>query len=188
MADKKEGKMLAFVGMPGSGKSTASAFLQKKGIPFVRLGDLTDETVKQMGLPLNPENEKLAREKLRAEHGMAVYALKAEPKIRSLLESHSVIALDGLYSWEEYVFLKKLFAQLTVIHIYAEPEVRYKRLAGRAVRPVSPEQARSRDLSELEKLNKGGPIAIADYMIENNSDEIGHLQSQIELLMIRLKL
>lgn len=186
MADLEEGKIIAFVGMPGSGKSEAASFLQKKGIPFVRLGDLTDETVKKMSLPLNPESEKLVREKLRKEHGMAVYALKAETKIRTLLASHSVISLDGLYSWEEYVFLKKHFAQLTVIHVYAEPEVRYKRLADRVVRPVSSEQARARDLSELEKLNKGGPIAIADYMIENNGDNIEHLQSQIETLMKRL--
>src|SRR5664279_3573397 len=149
MADKKGYKIIAFVGMPGSGKSTAAVFLQKKGIPFVRLGDLTDETVKQMGLPLNPENEKIVREKIRNEQGLAFYALNAEPKIRSLLASHAVIVLDGLYSWEEYVFLKKHFSQLTLIHIYAEPQVRYKRLSERTVRPLSYEQARTRDLSAV---------------------------------------
>jgi dephospho-CoA kinase len=188
MEDEKKGKIIAFVGMPGSGKSTASAYLQQKGLPFIRFGDLTDETVKLLGLPLNPENEKLAREKLRIEQGMAVYAIQAESKIRSLLANHPVIILDGLYSWEEYVFLKKRFSQLTVIHIYAEPEVRYKRLASRKVRPLSFEQARVRDLSELEKLNKGGPIAIADYLIENNNDDIMHLHGQIDALMRRLEL
>jgi dephospho-CoA kinase len=34
--------ILAFVGMPGAGKTEASAYLKKKGIPILRFGDLTD--------------------------------------------------------------------------------------------------------------------------------------------------
>jgi len=180
--------IIAFVGMPGSGKSEAAVYLQKKGIPFVRFGDLTDEIVAEYGLPLNPENEKKVREELRVKYGMDVYAVKAAPQIRLLIKTHPVIALDGLYSWEEYVFLKKHFAQLSVIHIYAEPEVRYKRLTGRAIRPLSSDEARTRDEAELDKLNKGGPIAIADFLIENNGDDILHLHKQIDIIFHRLQI
>jgi len=179
--------ILAFVGMPGSGKSEAVSYLQKKEIPFVRFGKLTDEGVKAMGLSLTPENERLFREKIRKELGMAAYAIKAEPKIKSLLETNNVIAIDGLYSWEEYLFLKKLFPNLFLIHIFAEPQKRYERLAKRPIRPVPREKARERDITELEKLNKGGPIAIADYLIENNGDDIEELYGKIELVLNKLK-
>lgn len=179
--------ILAFVGMPGTGKTEASVYLEKKGIPFVRFGELTDEGVKEMGLPLVPENEKIFREKIRREFGMGAYAIKAKPKIDALLKNHDVIILDGLYSWEEYTYLKKKFVNLILVNIYAEPTVRYKRLFERHVRPVSLTEARNRDIAELEKLNKGGPIAIADYLIENNNDDINDLYEKLDKLLGRLR-
>jgi dephospho-CoA kinase len=183
-----KGLIIAIVGMPGAGKSEAAAYLQKHGIPFLRFGQLTDETVQEMGLPLTPQNERTAREKLRKEFGMAAYAIKAEPKIEKMLQESHVIALDGLYSWEEYVYLKEKFPQLTLIQIYAEPQVRYKRLSERKIRPVMGEDARIRDIAELEKLNKGGPIAIADHLIENDSGDITLLQQKLNELLKRLNI
>lgn len=178
--------ILAFVGMPGAGKTKATAYLDKKGIPFVRFGELTDEGVREMGLPLNPGNEKIFREKIRRELGMGAYAIKAKSKIEDLLRNHDVIILDGLYSWEEYTYLKKEFHNLILINVYAEPVVRYKRLTERPVRPVPIADTRVRDIAELEKLNKGGPIAIADYLIENNSDDISDLYKKLDNLLSRL--
>lgn len=187
MQNKTSQKLiLAFVGMPGAGKTEASAYLDKKGIPFVRFGDLTDEGIREMGLPLKLENEKIFREKIRRELGMGAYAIKAKPKIDKLLEDHDVIILDGLYSWEEYTYLKKEFINLVLINVYAGPTVRYKRLSERPVRPVPVVDARNRDIAELEKLNKGGPIAIADYLIENNNDDISDLYKKLDSLLIRL--
>lgn len=184
----KKGFIIAIVGMPGAGKSEAATYLQKQGIPFVRFGQLTDETIAQLGLELTPSNERIAREALRQELGMAAYAIKAKPKIDALLKQHSVIALDGLYSWEEYIFLKKEYSQLILIHIFAEPTIRYKRLAERKVRPVPIEESKERDIREIEKLNKGGPIARADYMIENNSGDTMQLQQQLLQLLKRLEI
>ncbi len=178
--------ILACIGMPGAGKSEAVLYLEKKGIPFVRFGDITDEGVKELGLPLTPENEREFRENIRKELGMAAYAIKAESKISSLLADHSMIAIDGLYSWEEYILLRKKFPGLLLIHIYAEPKKRYQRLSLRSVRPVPFDKCYERDVSEIEKLNKGGPIAIADFLIQNNSDDLGNLYGQIDSLLNRL--
>jgi hypothetical protein len=41
----------------------------------------------------------------------------------------------------------------------------------RPVRPLTPFESHSRDFAEIENLNKGGPIAIADYLIKNDRDE-----------------
>lgn len=178
--------VLAFVGMPGAGKSEASLYLAQKNIPFVRFGQLTDEGLKEMGLSINPQNERMYREKIRTELGMAAYAIKAKPKIDQLLKEHDVVALDGLYSWEEYTFLKEEFPNLILVHIFAEPTKRYKRLSERKVRPVPTDECRPRDIAEIENLNKGGPIAMADYIIENNSDDMNNLYSAIDALLVRL--
>lgn len=181
-------KLIAIVGMPGAGKSEATLYLEKKGIPFIRFGSFTDEGVKEAGLPLTTENEKLIREKFREELGMGAYAIKAKPRIDELLKKNDIVAIDGLYSWEEYTYLKSFFPSLILISVFAEPPVRYKRLSTRSIRPVSLDKAYSRDVNELEKLNKGGPIAIADYLIINNSDDINDLYNQIDQLFARLKL
>ncbi len=186
----KEGEydnyILALVGMPGAGKSEARGYLEEKGIPFVRFGEITDKGLKEMGLSINPDNERMFREKIRQELGMGAYAIKAEPELNKLIKNNSIIVIDGLYSWEEYTFLKKKFPNLILVHIYAEPQKRYERLSRRIVRPVSLNDSRTRDITELEKLNKGGPISIADYLIENNSNDLDDLHKKIDILLTRL--
>ena len=43
-------------------------------------------------------------------------------------------------------------------------------LAERPERPFNAQEAAERDQTEIENLEKGGPIAIADYYIYNNKD------------------
>ena len=191
MKDKgfiKMKKIIAIVGMPGAGKTEAAEYLATKGIPFVRFGEITEEEVRKRGLPLAPENERIVREEIRKEGGMGTYAVKAEPKINTLLANNDTIVIDGLYSWEEYTYLREKFPALTLINVYAEPKKRYERLSQRSIRQVPLEECYSRDVAELEKLNKGGPIAIADYTIENNNDEITDLQRKIDSLLSRLEI
>lgn len=64
--------------------------------------------------------------------------------------------------------------------------MRYKRLITREVRPLTLEQAKNRDVAEIEKLNKGGPIAIADYIIVNEGDRQLFL-SRVDKLFHRLE-
>lgn len=161
------GKVVALVGMPGSGKSQAAEVFEARGFIRVRFGDVTDVEVKKRGLELNENNERVVRELLRKEHGMAAYAKLNLPRIEEVLKQ-SDVALDGLYSWEEYKFLKaRLGNNFLVVAIWASPRTRYARLAGRAIRPLTAQEAASRDSAEIENLNKGGPIAVADYTITN---------------------
>ncbi len=185
---KAEKLILAFVGMPGAGKSEAADYLATKGIPFIRFGDLTDETIKEMSLSLTPENERIVREKLRKDLGMAAYAIKAKPKIDALMQDNQVIGLNGLRSWEEYLYLRKIYKGLVIVAVYADAHVRHDRLAAREDRPVSLEQSAIRDSAELEKLNMGGPIAIADYVIENNSERLQPLQEKLDRLLAHLQI
>lgn len=174
--------------MAGAGKSEASQYLASKGYPVLRFGDETDRGVTLQGQTLNEVNERVYRENLRKELGMAAYAIKIEPRIRQLLSTSKVesIILDGLYSWEEYLYLQPKFPQLKLLAIYARPELRYQRLAKREVRRLTPEQAKARDIAEIEKVHKAGPIAIADFLIDNN-DNLDQLHLQLDSLLVALR-
>ena len=160
------GKIVAIVGMCGSGKSIASEYLENMGYKKVYFGGVTMEKLKEDGLEVTPDNEKMMREKLRNEMGMAAYAIVLLPRIKEYAINNDVV-LDGLYSWDELMVLQKEF-DMTTIAIVADKDIRYKRLSERIVRPFNREDATKRDLSEIENLAKAGPIAYADYYIFNN--------------------
>lgn len=161
-------KIIAVVGMCGSGKSVACDFLEKKGFEKVYFGGVTLEKLKEEGLEDTPENEKYMREKLRKELGMGAYAILLLPKIKELAKTHNVV-LDGLYSWDELKILKDEFDdKITFVAIIVDRKLRYARLANRPIRPFNKEKASERDISEIENIAKAGPIAYADYYIDNN--------------------
>jgi dephospho-CoA kinase len=179
-------KVVAVVGMTGSGKSEVARFFSAGGYKTVRFGDITDEAVKQKGLPLTEENERPIREGIRKEHGMAAYARLSVPRIDEALKTSSVV-VDGLYSWEEYLYLKNSYGdRFLVVAVWASPQDRYRRLTGRKMRPLSLEEAIGRDRAEIENLNKGGPIAMADFTILNNAS-LGDLKKQVERIIARLR-
>lgn len=165
-------KLIAIVGMPGAGKSVAADFFHQKGIIILRFGDQTDIGLAEHNLPRNEKNERWYREKLRAELGMAAMAIKIEPRIKQAATTTNIVVLDGLYSWEELIYLKKVFPQIQILCVYASPKIRYDRLSEREIRPLNFSEAQSRDYAEIENLNKGGPIAIADHLIKNESTKV----------------
>ncbi|MBN1644186.1 MAG: AAA family ATPase [Dehalococcoidales bacterium] len=178
-------KVVAIVGMTGSGKSEVSHQFENSGYVRIRFGDITDEEVKKRGLPLNEANERQVREQLRKEHGMAVYAKLNLPRIDEALKKSNVV-VDGLYSWEEYVLLKNHFGdKLSLIAVWASPRTRYARLSRRKVRPLTNKEATERDRTEIENINKGGPIAVADFTITNESS-LSELIKETKRVIARL--
>jgi len=187
-------KIVCISGMCGAGKSVVSDFFVKNGFQYIRFGQLTIDELKKRNLEVNEINERMIREELRNVHGMAAYAILNLPKFDELINLGNVIA-DGMYSWEEYKVLREHFGEnLVVIAVYASPKIRYERLENRKMdgnidirnRPLTKEEAKSRDYAELEKLNKGGPIAMADFTIVNNKD-INFLNQQIEEIYGQIK-
>jgi dephospho-CoA kinase len=180
--------IIAVVGMAGSGKSLACDYFKTKGYPVIRFGDVTDEGLRLQGQSLQETNERRYRENLRKELGMAAYAIKISPRIRQLSTSKvESIILDGLYSWEEYLYLKEKFPQLKLLGIYARPEIRRRRLSKRPIRPLDEQQAKARDLAELNNLNKAEPIALADYLVINEGSIAAFHQELTKALKFFLK-
>ncbi len=177
----KLNSLLAIVGMPGAGKTIAADFFRKHNIPVLRFGDQTDIGLKELNLPINEKNERAYRENLRKKYGMAAMAIMIEPRILIAGKDNLFVVLDGLYSWEEYLYLIKKFPFMKLLCIYAQPKKRYARLKKREIRPLNWEEAKSRDIAEVENLNKGGPIAISDYLIINHGS-INDFYKQLELI------
>jgi len=162
-------KVVAIVGMTGSGKSEVAKLFAKNGFTPIRFGDVTDKEIKKRGLELNEVNERYIREQLRRELGMDAYAKLNLPAIDSALKQSNVV-IDGLYSWEEYTFLKRHYGEnFAVVAVWASPKTRYIRLTARQTRGLTREEAASRDKAEIENINKGGPIAMSDFTIINES-------------------
>lgn len=175
-------KVIAIVGMCGVGKSVASEILEKLNYKKVYFGGVTMEKLKEEGMEVNPQNEKFMREKLRSEYGMGAYAIILLPRIKELSLENNVV-LDGLYSWDELKILKEeLGDSLSVIAVVADKKLRYNRLTVRDVRPLTNEEAMNRDISEIENIAKAGPIAYADYYIENNHDLESYEKRLLEIL------
>lgn len=160
---------LALVGMPGSGKTLCAKHLEARGFFQFRFGGIIVEEVTRRGQPITPENERVVREEFRAQEGMDAIAKRALPLLENALITQPRIVIDGLYSFSEYKTLRQKFGEeMVVVAIVAERALRYHRLATRAERPLTAQEAESRDWQEIERIEKGGSIAIADYTLLNN--------------------
>ena len=164
--------LFAVVGMSGSGKSVVTNYLEEIGYKKLYFGGITYKLMDEAGIQRSADGktEKEFREKLREEHGPECYAKFLEPEIKEAIKEGNVV-LDGLYSWYEYKYLIERCPNLKLISIVVDKDIRYERVNVREDRPFDREAIIYRDLSEIENLYKGGPIAYADYYILNNSDK-----------------
>ena len=175
-------RVIAVVGMCGSGKSELTRMLREDGFDSIHFGDVTMNEMKRRGLPICESNERAIREEVRARYGLGAYAILLLPDILDKAEKAPLV-LDGLYSWSEYKILKeKLGNLLEVWAIVTNASVRKQRLANRAVRPLTAEEVDRRDAAEIENLEKGGPIAAADRFLVNNGT-IEELKAQYHALL-----
>ena len=162
-------KVIAFTGMPASGKSEAVQLAKDKGIPVIRMGDLVWGETKRQGKPLDDKNVGSVATSMRKKHGMDVWARRTVEKIHSLKKA-SHLVIDGVRNMEEIEFFKKeLGLDFFVVAIDAPEELRRKRAIARG------RTDDSKDLKDLEERDKREiswglqkVIADADIVIPNN--------------------
>ena len=171
--------------MCGSGKSEVVKYLVKKlNWPVVYLGGITFEWMKKKKIAVNYANERFAREKIRALYGMGAYAKLSLPKITALLKKNQGVIVESLYSWSEYKILKEKYGDnFKVLAALASPAIRFKRLTARKnERPMKNyAEFQARDYSEIENIEKGGPIAKADYFVVNEGS-LRDLRKKLDLI------
>ncbi len=188
MLDSRDVKILAVVGMSGSGKSVVVDYLTEHGIPKVYFGGMIYKEMEKRGIPYSPDNEREFREMIRQTEGKDWVVRQAIAETKDLINAgQKRIVLDGVYSWTEYKLLKHEFpGDLTFVAVVASKPLRYERVAKRPERPFDSTKIRERDISEIENLEKGGPIAAADYYLLNDGS-IEDLQTQLKAVLQKIE-
>jgi len=162
-------KIIAVVGMCGSGKTVAVDEFVKRGFTKIYFGEATFLKMKELGLEINEENERKVREQLRASGDKGVYAKIFLPEIEKSFKKGNVV-IESMYSWSEYKIIKEKFGDsFKVLCIATDAHLRRERLEKRKFRPMNKETSTTRDYAEIENIEKGGPIGIADHYILNNN-------------------
>lgn len=162
--------------MPGSGKGTCTDYLHEKyKWPLIHFGHMVYEEVQRRGLD-NVRDETFVREDMREKEGLDVLAKHAARKAEGYFSKGAeVVVFDGLYSWTEYKYLRHLFGDdLVVIATTAPRKARYERIMNRIDghrKYSSVDQIIDREVAEIEHLEKGGPIAYADFTINNDESQ-----------------
>lgn len=185
MSEQKP-KIIAVVGLPGSGKGTCTDYLtQKYGWPLVHFGHMVYEEVERRGLDI-VKYEKEVRMDMRAKEGNEVLAKRAAARAVELAKKGAkVVIFDGLYSWTEFKYLDAQFGtDMLMIAVNAPRKLRHERTLARkdAHRQYTLEDLISREYAEIEQMEKGGPIAYADYTILNN-DTVAHMEQQLDAVL-----
>ena len=176
-------KILAFTGMPCSGKTEAVQIAKDMKISVIRMGDAVWEETKNQGLELNDKNVGTVANKMRETHGKDIWARRIVEKIKTF-DDRSILVIDGIRNTEEIdVFKKRLGKDFVVIAIEASTETRRNRALGRS------RQDDSKDIKDLEERDKRElgwgldvVIASADIIISNEGN-IDEFKKEIKKLL-----
>ncbi|MDK2938397.1 MAG: hypothetical protein PWQ51_561 [Methanolobus sp.] len=161
-------KILAFVGMPASGKSEAASVLRQKGIIVINMGDVIREEVVRRGLEPTDANTGGVGTDLREKEGRDAVAKRCIPKIQATNEDF--IGIDGVRSVPEVERFKEAFgSDFTLVSVDSPLEIRFNRVLARK---------RSDDMKDISELKvrddrelgwgMGEAMEIADVVVENN--------------------
>lgn len=166
---KQDGKkIICIVGLPGVGKTDATNFFKERGLPAISFGQAINDYIDDNNLPHIEKTHKKVRLELREKYGMAAMAKLNEKKIKKALEKNPILVIDGLRSWQEYLYMKKALPKVKVflVAIYADKYLRWARSVKRTHR--SKLYGEERDLDELIGINMAPTIAYADFLVKNN--------------------
>ena len=161
--------IILVAGMPGSGKTMLSSVAREMGIPVYVMGDIIREEARRRGLEPTPANLNMVARLLREEHGPAVVAERVAEKLAR--DTSRVVLVDGVRSLVEVEVFRRL-GRVVIVAVHASPRTRFERLRrrGRPGDPVSWEEFRQRDMTELG-FSLGSVIALADYMLVNEGSQ-----------------
>ena len=175
-------KILAIVGLPGSGKTTAIEAIKDLGM-VVTMGNIVRDEARRRNLePSGTNLGKLAQE-LRTSWGPEIIAQKCVELIKNM--KSKIIFIDGIRSLAEINVFRKQW-EFPIIAIIVDENERLKRLFNRARSddPKTLQELRDRDMREL-KFGLDKVLEIADYKIKNDST-INNLKKKTREIVLKL--
>jgi len=177
-------KIIAFAGMPFSGKSEAVKIAKEQNIPVIRMGDMVWEETKKQGLELNDKNVGTIANNMRKEHGMNIWAVKTIEEIKKI-KNTNILVIDGVRNLQEVeTFKRKLGDDFLLVAIQVSDELRYKRAMNRG------REDDSKDLTKIKERDNreigwglNTVIASADIIISNEG-ELEELHNKIKQVFV----
>jgi dephospho-CoA kinase len=180
--------IVGLIGLAGAGKSTAARMIVNEyTFELIRLGDHIRDFLAKNGLAATPENERIAQVAIRQEYGMGALMRLSVPRIEKALLGGSNILIDSMcsFSEKEYLHHLKIDCALNVVAVHAPMGKRQLQLIGRSQRPLSYEQMAERDVLEVDQLEKGKLLALADHHLVNN-DITDLFEEAVRSLMLKI--
>ena len=163
-------RVVAVVGLPGSGKSEAATVARELDIPVVTMGDVIRTECRERGLDPATHHGTVAQT-LRKEHGRAAVADRTIPVVEEALESNDIVLIDGVRSDAELDRFREAFGDdLELIRIDAPDEERAERLELRGRDASASEGGETLAHRDQRELAFGMDAAMeqADTVITNN--------------------
>lgn len=161
-------QVMGISGLPGSGKSLVSEMATEKGAIIVSMGDIIREEAKKRN-----EITKETAKNLRKEYGEYIVSELTINKIKQLKNEgiENPIIVDGIRSHHEVEMFKDNFDNFIILSIFANPDLRFKRLQNRMREDDSKDYKEflKRDQMELD-FGIGNVIALSDKIIINEND------------------
>jgi len=177
-------RIIAFVGMPASGKSEASRVAQRRGIPVVVMGDAVRDEAERCGLDPNDANIGGLADQLRAAEGMDAIAKRCVPAIRKLCGTADTVVIDGIRGLIEVDRFRCEFGDdFMLVSIDTPIDTRLKRISGRRRSDAitSIESLRARDEREM-RWGIVEAIASSDHVIKNTG-KLGRFRRDVNSLI-----
>jgi dephospho-CoA kinase len=168
-------------GLHGAGKSVLSEVAAQMGFTVVSMGDAVRREALRRGLePTDSVLSSLSVQLRREEGATAV----AKLTLKMIDPSAKMLLIDGLRSYDEFVFFKQKFENCVLVSIHASPKTRYQRWKGRGRLddPKSYEGFLQRDLLELG-FGLGTLMALADYHLVNQCVTLEEFKSECKKLL-----
>lgn len=162
-------RIIAFVGMPASGKSRAAQLARERGIPAIVMGDVVRTEAERCGLDQSDTKIGSVGDRLRAEEGMDAIAKRSVPSIRKLQKNADIVVIDGIRGLAEVdLFRKELGDDFMLIAIFAPIDIRLERISRRkrSDSVTDLDALKARDEREL-KWGLYEALESADHVIRN---------------------
>jgi len=177
-------RVIATVGLPGSGKGEAANVAADLDVPVVTMGDVIRAECRDRDLDPATHHGQVAQA-LREENGPAAIAERSLPLVEEALEAVDVVLVDGVRSDVEVDEFEASFGdEFALVSIEAPFEVRQERLDERGRDKGSDEGGESladRDERELG-FGMGEAMERADVRIDN-TDSLDAFRARIHTLL-----
>ncbi len=175
--------VFGFTGLISSGKGTVASYLEKKyGASTYRFSTMLRDLLDRIYVEQSRDNIIKISESIRSLFGEDIMAKAIAKDVEK--DAHPLIVVEGIRRPADIEYLRKL-PNFVLVEIFADPEIRYKRLISRGensddnsktYEQFLADHQRSTELSILEV------IPFATERIDNNGDEEA-LHTQLDELI-----